>query len=52
MIAAIWKDHISEPIKVRSKGSTSHRIVFPWTLPSQAIDVILENTEFEPETPA
>ena len=44
MIAAIWKDHISEPIKVRSKGSTSHRIVFPWTVPSQAIDVILENT--------
>ena len=51
IVAKIHEDFLNQPVNVISQGGTSHRIVYPYTKPYAAIDLILENTFGEDKTP-
>ena len=51
IVAKIHEDFLNEPVNVISQGGTSHRIVYPYTKPYSAIDLVLENTFGEDKSP-
>jgi len=51
IIAKIHEDFLNQQVEVISNGGTSHRIVYPYTKPYAAIDLILKNTFAEDKTP-
>lgn len=51
IVAKIHEDFLNEPVDVISNGGTSHRIVYPYTKPYAAIELILQNTFGEDKTP-
>lgn len=51
IVAKIHEDFLNESVNVISQGGTSHRIVYPYTKPYAAIDLILENAFGEDKTP-
>ena len=51
IVAKIHEDFLNEPVNVISQGGTSHRIVYPYTKPYAAIDLILDSTFGEDKTP-
>jgi hypothetical protein len=51
IIAKIHEDFFGEEVEVISNGGTSHRIVYPYTKPYTAIELVLNNTYGEDKTP-
>lgn len=51
IISKVHKDFLKEDVDVQSVGGSSHQIVYPYTKPYQAIDMVLMNTFAADKTP-